>query len=245
MPAEGTSAPGHLLCRGPNVMLGYLNRAEETAETLDADGFLHTGDIATVNADGVLHDRRPAQGADQVQGLPDRSGGARGAAPHAPGIADAAVIGTSRRRRPGGADGVRGAPARRRRRAARRGRGHGLRGGQGGAASRRSAGWSSSTPCRSPPPAKSCAGSSRRLRPQQDSPPPPGWRSSGPGPLVGRRLSWRCKRRRGRCGPRSWQRSRARAPAPCIRRLPTTISWASERAASSIRASAGLPRAAA
>jgi 4-coumarate--CoA ligase len=54
VPAEGTSAPGHLLCRGPNVMLGYLNRPEETADTLDADGFLHTGDIATVRADGVV-----------------------------------------------------------------------------------------------------------------------------------------------------------------------------------------------
>lgn len=54
VPAEGTSAPGHLLCRGPNVMLAYLNRPEETADTLDADGFLHTGDIATVRADGVV-----------------------------------------------------------------------------------------------------------------------------------------------------------------------------------------------
>ncbi|SDL56046.1 4-coumarate--CoA ligase [Arthrobacter sp. ov407] len=54
VPAEGTSAPGHLLCRGPNVMLGYLNRPQETADTLDADGFLHTGDIATVRADGVV-----------------------------------------------------------------------------------------------------------------------------------------------------------------------------------------------
>lgn len=54
VPAEGTSAPGHLLCRGPNVMLGYLNRPQETADTLDPDGFLHTGDIATVRADGVV-----------------------------------------------------------------------------------------------------------------------------------------------------------------------------------------------
>ncbi|SDL01947.1 AMP-binding protein [Arthrobacter sp. ok362] len=54
VPAKGTSAPGHLLCRGPNVMLGYLNRPQETADTLDADGFLRTGDIATVRADGVV-----------------------------------------------------------------------------------------------------------------------------------------------------------------------------------------------
>lgn len=54
LPAEGVSRPGHLLCRGPNVMLGYLNNAEATAATVDADGFLHTGDIATVRADGVV-----------------------------------------------------------------------------------------------------------------------------------------------------------------------------------------------
>lgn len=52
-PAEGVSEPGHLLCRGPNVMVGYLNLPEATAETLDADGFLHTGDIATVSSTGV------------------------------------------------------------------------------------------------------------------------------------------------------------------------------------------------
>ncbi|MFJ3958195.1 AMP-binding protein [Arthrobacter sp. NPDC090010] len=53
-PAEGVSEPGHLLCRGPNVMLGYLNLPEATAEALDADGFLHTGDIATVSSTGVV-----------------------------------------------------------------------------------------------------------------------------------------------------------------------------------------------
>jgi len=35
-------------------MFGYLNRPQETADTLDAEGFLHTGDIATVRADGVV-----------------------------------------------------------------------------------------------------------------------------------------------------------------------------------------------
>ena len=54
IPAEGESAPGELLCRGPNIMVGYLNNPEATAEVLESDGFLHTGDIATANARGIV-----------------------------------------------------------------------------------------------------------------------------------------------------------------------------------------------
>ncbi|CAN5184406.1 AMP-binding protein [soil metagenome] len=49
-----TDAPGELLVRGPNIMLGYLGRDDATRDTLDADGFLHTGDIARVDSDGVF-----------------------------------------------------------------------------------------------------------------------------------------------------------------------------------------------
>ncbi|NEM92517.1 AMP-binding protein [Galbitalea soli] len=55
MPEEGVSAPGELLVRGPNVMLGYLHNAEATTATLEPDGWLHTGDIATVAADGTYY----------------------------------------------------------------------------------------------------------------------------------------------------------------------------------------------
>ncbi|WP_461520616.1 AMP-binding protein [Porticoccus sp.] len=51
---------GELWVRGPQVMQGYLNFPEETANTLTEDGWLKTGDIASVDEDGFLriHDRK-------------------------------------------------------------------------------------------------------------------------------------------------------------------------------------------
>ena len=45
---------GELLIRGDAVMAGYRNRPEQTAEALDADGWLHTGDIAQIDDDGYI-----------------------------------------------------------------------------------------------------------------------------------------------------------------------------------------------
>ena len=50
----GVGQPGELWVRGPQVMKGYWNRPEETAKTIDARGFLETGDIAVMDEKGWL-----------------------------------------------------------------------------------------------------------------------------------------------------------------------------------------------
>ncbi|TPN81095.1 4-coumarate--CoA ligase family protein [Mesorhizobium sp. CU2] len=54
-PLSGMSQPGELWVKGPNVMAGYLNNPDATSEILDADGYLHTGDVATVDCDGAVY----------------------------------------------------------------------------------------------------------------------------------------------------------------------------------------------
>ncbi len=54
VPTEGVSAAGELWVKGPNVMVGYLNNEQATAETIVEDGWLRTGDMATVDANGCV-----------------------------------------------------------------------------------------------------------------------------------------------------------------------------------------------
>ena len=51
---QGVGAVGELWVRGPQVMKGYLNNPDATAEAIDSDGWLHTGDVAFIDEDGHM-----------------------------------------------------------------------------------------------------------------------------------------------------------------------------------------------
>jgi fatty-acyl-CoA synthase len=51
----GRDAPGELCTRGYSVMLGYWDQPDETAEVLDAAGWMHTGDLATMDEAGYVN----------------------------------------------------------------------------------------------------------------------------------------------------------------------------------------------
>ena len=57
-PASGEDVPlgepGEICVKGPLVMQGYFNKPEETANAIDEEGFMHTGDVAIMDEDGYL-----------------------------------------------------------------------------------------------------------------------------------------------------------------------------------------------
>ena len=46
---------GEICARGPQIAMGYLDNPSATAESFDDDGFLHTGDVGHIDADGLIH----------------------------------------------------------------------------------------------------------------------------------------------------------------------------------------------
>ena len=55
--ADPVNVPGEILARGMNTMLGYFKNPEATAQTLDKDGWYHTGDLGVMDAEGNIYIR--------------------------------------------------------------------------------------------------------------------------------------------------------------------------------------------
>lgn len=95
VPRDGASAPGELWCTGPNAMLGYLGEPVDTDAVLDADGWVHTGDLVTMDASGGV------RVVDRIKELIKRRGFQVAPAEleailaSHPAVADAAVVGVA------------------------------------------------------------------------------------------------------------------------------------------------------
>ncbi len=85
--------PGELMVRGPQVMKGYYNNAEATAETITEDGWIHTGDIVKMDEDGYVWVLDRKKELIKYKGFQVPPAELEGILLEHPGIADAAVIG--------------------------------------------------------------------------------------------------------------------------------------------------------
>jgi long-chain acyl-CoA synthetase len=94
---SGTDAladdPGEIWVRGPNVFAGYWDEPDATARVLDADGWLHTGDVAVADPDGWLRLVDRAKDLVIVSGFNVFPAEVEVELVALPGVADAAVVG--------------------------------------------------------------------------------------------------------------------------------------------------------
>jgi long-chain acyl-CoA synthetase len=86
-------ADDEVLVRGPNVFAGYWNLPEKTRETIDADGWLHTGDVGFIDADGHLTVVDRVKELIKVKGFQVAPAELEALLLTHPAVADAAVIG--------------------------------------------------------------------------------------------------------------------------------------------------------
>ena len=97
IPTAGLSDAGELCFKGPNVMAGYLGNDSATAMMIDADGFLHTGDLARVDAHGCVYIVDRLKELIKYRGFQVPPVELEALLLTHPGIADAAVIGINDR----------------------------------------------------------------------------------------------------------------------------------------------------
>ena len=84
---------GELWVRGPQVMLGYLNNPQATAESLTPDGWLRTGDLAVIDEDGFMFIRDRLKELIKVKGFQVAPAEVEAALCAHPDVVDAAVVG--------------------------------------------------------------------------------------------------------------------------------------------------------
>ena len=111
----GPGEEGEISIRGPQVMKGYLGRPDATAAMIDADGWLHTGDIGRVDEDGWLFVVDRVKELIKYKGYQVAPAELEAVLLTHPRIADAAVIGVNDEDGERDAQGVRRPPAGRRR----------------------------------------------------------------------------------------------------------------------------------
>jgi acyl-CoA synthetase (AMP-forming)/AMP-acid ligase II len=88
----GVGERGEICVRGPNIMRGYWNDAEATARTIDADGWLHTGDVGYADADGYFYVVDRVKELIKYKGMQVAPAELEGLLLSHPAVADAAVI---------------------------------------------------------------------------------------------------------------------------------------------------------